>query len=178
MATCTLWQELPEELVHEILLNVRESDRRLYRVVVELTSRRLGVRQAKLLEMPKLERHELSRRVLSLPESEAISSHLFSHWLVQNRAPMLCAWLDALEISHDGQGLVEKFPQEPPVGRQREALEGLLARFPSQDVAIYLRLFNEIEDVHWKGLGEILSADERLHLGGREASEARGRGSL
>ncbi|MDD4932201.1 MAG: hypothetical protein PHO89_01880 [Methylacidiphilaceae bacterium] len=174
MATCTLWQEIPEELVHEVLLDVRESDKRLYRVVVELTSRRLGVRQAKLLEMPKLERHDLSRRVLSLPESETISAHLFSHWLVHHRAPMLCAWLDTLGISHDGQGVVEEFPQEPPAEKLRDALEGLLARFPSQDVAIYLRLFNEIEDVGWKGLQDILSADERLQFGRREATEARG----
>lgn len=174
MATCTLWEEIPEELGHEILLAVRESDKRLYRVVVELTSRRLGVRQAKLLEMPKVERHRLSRRVLSRPESEEISSHLFSHWLVQSRAPMLCAWLDALEIPHDGQGVVEAFPEEPSAERLRSALEGLLARFPQRDVAIYLRLFNEIDEVGWKSLEEILSGDERLRLERREASEVRG----
>ncbi|MDD2676040.1 MAG: hypothetical protein PHP75_01015 [Methylacidiphilaceae bacterium] len=174
MATCTLWQEIPEELAHEVLLAVRDSDKRLYRVVVELTSRRLGVRQAKLLEMPKLERHQLSRRVLSLPESETLSSHLFSHWLVHQRAPMLCAWLDALGISHDADGVVEKFPQEPPTEKLRDALEGLLARFPSLDVAIYLRLFNEIEDVGWKGLEKILAADERLQFERRATSGARG----
>ncbi|WP_018289822.1 hypothetical protein [Verrucomicrobium sp. 3C] len=174
MATCTLWQEIPEELVHEVLLSVRESDKRLYRVVVDLASRRLGIRQAKLLEMPKWERHQLARRVLSLPESEAISSHLFSRWLVHHRAPMLCTWLDTLGISHDGEGVVEEFPQEPPAEKLRDAVEGVLARFPRLDVAIYLRLFNEIEDVGWKGLREILSADERLQLTRREASETRG----
>lgn len=174
MATCTLWQQIPEELVHEILLAVRDSDKKLYRVVVELTSRRLGIRQPKLLEMAKTERHQLSRRVLSLAQSEEISSLLFSRWLVHTRAPMLRAWLDALEIPHDGEGMVEEFPEEPRPERLQEALEGLLARFPTLDVAIYLRLFNEIEDVGWKGLEEILSGDERLRLGRQEASEIRG----
>lgn len=174
MATCTLWQEIPEELAHEILLAVRDSDKRLYRVVVELTSRRLGIRQPKLLEMSKAERHRLARRVLSIPQSEEISSHLFSHWLVHTRAPMLCQWLDTLAIPHDGQGVVEEFPGEPPAEKLRDAIEGLLARFPSLDVAIYLRLFNEIDDVGWKGLETILSEDDRLRLGRQEASEARG----
>lgn len=174
MATCILWQQIPEELVHEILLTVRDSDKRLYRVVVELTSRRLGIRQAKLLEMPKAERHQLSRRVLAVPQSEEISSHLFSCWLVHRRAPMLCAWLDALEIPHDSQGVVEEFLEEPAAEKLQEALEGLLARFPSLEVAIYLRLFQEIDDVRWKGLEELLSRDERLRLGRQEASEIRG----
>lgn len=174
MATCTLWQEIPEELSHEILLAVRDSDKRLYRVVVELTSRRLGIRQPKLLEMPKAERHRLARRVLSIPQSEEISSHLFSHWLVRTRAPMLCDWLDGLAIPHDGQGVVEAFPEEPSEEKLREALERLLARFPSRDVAIYLRLFNEIDDVGWQGLEAILSEDDRLRLERQEASEARG----
>ncbi|QSR85322.1 hypothetical protein [Methylacidimicrobium sp. B4] len=174
MATCTLWQEIPEELVHEVLLAVRDSDKRLYRVVVELTSRRLGIRQAKLLEMAKTERHQLSRRVLSLPQSEEISSHLFSRWLVQTRAPMLCDWLDALGIPHDQQGVVEEFPEEPASEKLRAALEGLLVRYPALDVAIYLRLFNEIEDVGWKGLEEILSGDDRLRIRRREVSEIRG----
>ncbi|CAB4243758.1 conserved protein of unknown function [Methylacidimicrobium sp. AP8] len=176
MATWTLWREIPDEWVHEILLAVRDSDKRLYRVAIELTSRRLGIRQGKLLEMPKAQRHQLARRVLSLPQSEEISSHLFTCWLVHTRAPMLCAWLDALEIPHDGRGVVEKFGEEPSPEKLREALERLLACFPRLDVAIYLRLFNEIDEVGWEGLEEILSGDERLRIGreSTEAAEARG----
>jgi hypothetical protein len=46
------------------------------------------------------------------------------------------------------------------------AVEGLLARFPPESVAIYLLAFSEMNEANWPNLKKLLETDQRLQLGG------------
>ena len=47
----------------------------------------------------------------------------------------------------------------------REAVDGLLAKFPPETVAVYLIAFNDMNEANWPNLKTMLETDARLQLG-------------
>jgi len=84
---------------------------------------------------------------------------------------LICQFLDALEIPHDGKGFVDQLPPEPSNEKLKASVDQLLESHRPEIVAVYLNLFQAMDDAGWKGLGEILTGNSRLKIGG--ASEAK-----
>ncbi len=127
---------------------------------------RMGVRVPILIELPKSQRHAAWAQILSRPEMEVLSFNLLSTWLIETQRPMLCAWLDALEIKHGGNGCADHFPPAPPAEKLKAGVDILLKEksFEPKLVAVYLRCFNAIDETGWPALDEILQNDPRLAL--------------
>lgn len=159
---------------HGILVDTQRGNKKLYRKVVDSLAPGIGKRVPVVMEMPKLERHAAFAQLLAQPAAEQLSFNILSQWLVQEHAPMLCAWLDALDIAHDENGCANTFPASPPGDKLQRAVEKLCADFDEDLVTIYLTTFHEIDDVQWEPLEKILAEDERLSItpaGGSPATE-------
>jgi hypothetical protein len=169
MPTHPLWSQISPVLANDILLHTQKNNKKLYRTAVDIVAPNIGLRSVKIMEMPKVERHGNFTRLLAHPQLEALSFNILSTWLVDNHAPMLCAWLNALGVAHDELGCASSFPADPGKAKLTAAIDTLLKQFDATNVTIYLNAFNEIDDVHWASLAEILTSDARLKIASKAA---------
>lgn len=164
MPTHPLWGQISPVLANDILIHTQKSNKKLYRTAVDIIAPNIGLRSVKVMEMPKIERHATFVQLLSKPQLEALSFNIFSTWLVDNHAPMLCAWLDALGIAHDENGCADEFPLAPDKAKLQKAVDTLLKSYDATLVSLYLNAFNEIDMVQWPALAEILATNSRLKI--------------
>lgn len=172
MPTHPLWAQISPALANDILLHTQKNNKKLYRTAVDIVAPNIGLRSVKVMELPKVERHAAFTSLLCRPQLEALSFNILSTWLVDNHVPMLCAWLDSLGIAHDEQGCANAFPPAPDKATLKKAVDGLLAKFDATAVTIYLNAFNEIDEVQWAPLAEILASEPKLKLASEEAKVA------
>jgi len=95
---------------------------------------------------------------------ELASGSLIRHWLVKKQNAMLVQYLDALGIAHK-EGVVDDLPKTMDDEKLKAAIEGLLAKFPHEAVAVYLLAFNDMNEANWPNLKTMLETDTRLQLG-------------
>jgi hypothetical protein len=77
---------------------------------------------------------------------------------------MLVQFLDELGIPHK-EGVVDDLPPSVDDTKLRAAVEGLLAKYPPESVAVYLLAFNEMNEANWPNLKAMLETEPRLQLG-------------
>jgi hypothetical protein len=89
------------------------------------------------------------------PDDSLARSLLLALHLGQ-RKPILEAFLDALEIPHEGGMIDENFDLEPPdVTRLAGAVETLRSGFPDDEVEVYLTSLLAMDPETWGGLADV-----------------------
>ena len=165
MATHTIWSAITPQESHDILCKVQDENKKLYRSAVEILSKQMQKRVPVVLEMPKVERHAIWQQILAHPMLENLSFNVLSSWLVQTQTPLLCTWLDALQIHHDPSGFFQADSLDAPsADALKKAINTLLEKFPAKIVSIYLHVFNQIEGIEWSDLDAVLEGEPRLKL--------------
>lgn len=135
-----------------------------------LTYRKIPLKR--FAKLPEEQRKGYVRRTLRDKQAADLSLYVVSAALTRTRADMISAFLDALELPHEGPSLsVDGEIPEPPAKKLKGAVDQLLAAYPARDVAIYLHAFASQPDVHWPGLDARLEGDERLELEDRSGDE-------
>ena len=89
---------------------------------------------------------------------------LLQIWLLGAQREMICEFLDSLGIAHDGKGVVENLPAEPPRERLNDTITKLLEKRSAEVVAVYLHAFQAMDDTGWSVLDEALATDSRVAL--------------
>jgi hypothetical protein len=89
---------------------------------------------------------------------------ILQSWLLKIQTKMLTDFLDALGIPHEN-GTVDNLPETIEDAKLTAAVEALLAKYPHEHVAVYLRAFNDLNEANWPNLGAMLDKDARLQLG-------------
>ena len=89
----------------------------------------------------------------SVRPGDSLAGSLLLALHLEERRPMLGAFLDALEIPHEN-GLIAEGPDpKPPAPAQLEkAAKALLERFPAPDVDLYLSALYVLDRETWAGL--------------------------
>jgi hypothetical protein len=77
---------------------------------------------------------------------------------------MLVDFLNALEIKNE-EGVVDDLPASMDDAKLKAAVDGLLAKYPPEAVAVYLNAFNDMNEANWPNLKTLLETDSRLQLG-------------
>ena len=77
---------------------------------------------------------------------------------------MICRFLDALGISHDGKGVFEDLPAEPSREALEKAISELLEEHRNEVVSVYLNVFQAMDEKGWNALEALLESDPRLTL--------------
>jgi hypothetical protein len=153
-------------LAADILSYAYETDKPLYRAMVSAVAEARKVRPVFLERQPRAQRHTTMLATLTRPAMEPAAGNLIRTWLVKKQNPMLVQYLDALGIPHK-EGVVDDLPASMDDAKLKPAVEGLLAKFPHEEVAVYLLAFNEMNEANWPNLKAMLESDPRLQLGGQ-----------
>lgn len=151
-------------LAEQIISYTFESDKPLYRTTLNAVAEARKVRPVFLERQPRVQRHATMLAVLSRPSMELIAGNLIRQWLVKKQTSMLVEFLDALGIQHK-EGVVDDLPKEMDDTKLQAAVEGLLAKYPHEAVAVYLLAFNDMNEANWPNLKKLLETDPRLQLG-------------
>src|SRR5271167_4318292 len=151
-------------LALEILTHAYESDKPLYRATLGAVAEARKLRPVFLERQPRPQRHEAMLATLSRPALDMVSANLIRGWLLKKYKTMLCDFLDALGIAHQ-DGVVEDLPTTMDDAKLHSAIDGLLAKYPPEAVAVYLQAFHQMNGVDWPALKTMLGSDARLQLG-------------
>lgn len=148
----------------EIVAQTHEADKPLYRGVLAGIAEAKKVRPVFLERKPRADQHKEMVDMLTKPRLDALAVNVLQNWLLKHQTAMLADFLDALGIKHE-KGAVEDLPDTMGDEKLKPAVEKLLAKFPKENVAVYLRAFNDLNQAKWTNLGEMLDKDSRLQLG-------------
>lgn len=151
-------------LAGDILEFAHEADKPLYRATLAAVAETRKVRPVFLERQPRAPRHATMVASLTRPALEPAAGNLIRGWLVNKQGAMLAQFLDALGIKHE-KGVVETLPETMDDAKLRAAVDGLLASYPTEVVAVYLLAFNEMNEANWPNLKTMLETDPRLQLG-------------
>lgn len=141
----------------EILNWLHENDRQAYRSCAAMLATRRKLRPVFVERKPRDERNLWMREALSKVANADLALEILQVWVLGKNERMVCDFLDALGIDHDGKGLIEEMPSEPEHQKVSAAIESILSKYPPAEVSIYLHLFAGMEETGWPKLREILT---------------------
>jgi hypothetical protein len=151
-------------LADGILNFTHESDKPVYKAALNAIAQARHVRPVFLERQPRAQRQAAMIATLSRPGLEAVAGGLIRSWLLKKHKPMLMDFLDVLGIKNE-EGVVENLPAGMDDAKLKSAVETLLAKYPSEAVAVYLNAFNDMNETSWANLKTILESDPRLQFG-------------
>jgi len=103
---------------------------------------------------PRDERNLWIHEALTKSTNADLALETLQLWVLGKNERLVCDFLDALAIKHDGKGLIDELPAEPDAKKVSAAVEAILAKYSPEDVWIYLHLFAGMDTPwpHLKGL--------------------------
>ncbi len=152
-------------LATEILAYTFESEKPTYRATMNAVASARHVRPVFLERQAKSQRHTAMLATLAHPGLEEVAGNLIRTWLVKKYKAMLVDFLNALGIEN-AEGVVEDLPAGVDDVKLAAAVDGLVAKYPPEAVAVYLHAFNDMNEANWANLKKLLETDPRLQLGG------------
>jgi len=81
---------------------------------------------------------------------------------MRGRQEMLIDFLDRMEIKHNGDGMVDKFPDTMEPALLGSALAAMRQTYPAGEVALYLYVLQEQKEGGWPELSALLEAEPWL----------------
>jgi hypothetical protein len=148
----------------EIIEQTQATDKETYHTVLSAVAEARKVRPVFLERKSRGERHQEILATLSKPRLDLAALTLLQSWLLKIQAAMLADFLNALDIKHE-RGVVDSLPEKMDDEKLKAAVDGLLARYPREKVAVYLRAFSDLSEARWPNLTTMLDQDARLQLG-------------
>jgi len=139
-----------------------DQDRPGYRTCVGLLANRRKLRPVFVERKPREERHAWMKEALARPANADLAAEIFQAWILGPNAKMVFDFLEELNISHDGKGIIENLPPEPPSADLGRAVENLFKNHPPVAVMVYLNLFVGMGGADWQTLKTLVSTDPRL----------------
>ena len=164
MNSSEIFQRLSPATAEQVLTYLQETDKPTYKVAIQTLAAQRKLRPIFVERKPRPERHAWLHAALGRPQGEGIAGNLLQMWLLGSQAAMLCDFLDALGIPHDEHGGIDSLPECPPPEKLDAAIDALLAKYPPENVAVYLQCFQGMDIAGWPPLAEKLASDERLRL--------------
>ena len=152
-------------LAVRIIEFAHDGNKELYRTLLVTVAEARKLRPAFFERSPRASRHATMATTLARPRLELLAANLLRDWLMKQQTPMLADFLDALEIPHK-DGAVDDLPASVEDPKLQAAVEKLLAKYPPEEVAVYLNAFYTMNDVRWPNLEAMLKTDPRLQFGG------------
>ena len=151
-------------LANDILGFTFESDKPAYKATLAAVAQVKHLRPVFLERQPREARHREMVSALSKPAMDTAAGALLRAWLLKKYPSMLEDFLNALEIKNE-KGVVDDLPETVDEAKLKAAVEGLLAKYPPEVVAVYLNAFNAMNEANWAALKNLLESEPRLQLG-------------
>lgn len=160
-----IFARIPESTCSAILADIYETNKPLYKNLIENLAMQRKLRPVFIERKPRVERFAWMKEALGRRQNEGVAANLLQIWLVGRHSAMLCDFLDRLGIKHDENGTVEQIPPAPEKSALEAAVNGLLEKYEPPTVAVYLNAFQALDENGWPVLDEVIAGDPRLQLG-------------
>ena len=158
-----IFEKMSAATAAEILGFLQKEEKPVFKAAIQGLANQRNLRAVFIERKVPNERNVWIKSALSRKISDGVATHLLHTWLLGAQKEMLCDYLDTLEIPHDENGMVEDVPVSPPKEKIASAVSTLLAKYPAEFVAIYLRVFQSMDSAaDWEPLDEILREEPRL----------------
>jgi len=164
MTPATILCSLSPETITRVFSWLQKEQKPVFRTCLTTLVARRKLRPVFVERKPPQERYVWMQKELARPEHAQIATNVLHLWISGDRQQMLISFLDALGIKHDGEGGIEGLPVEPESEAVKAAVEQLLAKYPHEEVAAYLRTFQIMEEKGWASLDAMFAEDPRLAL--------------
>lgn len=154
----------------EVLNWLAENDRNAYKSAAGMLATRRKLRAVFVERKPKDERNQWIKESLSRPANADLALEILQVWTLGCNERLVCDFLDALDIAHNGKGLIDDLPTEPAADKVVKAVDLLVSKYPAHSVFVYLHLFSGMDSRGWVTLKSLLetrpelSADKALSL--------------
>jgi len=165
MTSYEIFSRCSSQLANEIFVYLHEKEKPVYRAVIQNLANQRKLRPVFIERKPKPERHTWLQQALARKPADDLATQVLQIWLLGAQQPLICQFLDTLQIKHDGKGVVDQLPPEPEPEQLRSAVDVILQNHSPDLVTIYLHLFLMMDDAGWGKLREMLESDGRLKLG-------------
>lgn len=162
MTAHELFGHMPAGQAGDIFHWFHDQDRAGYRACVGLLAKRRKLRPVFVERRPRDERHAWMKESLARPANSDLAGEILQGWILGANSKMVLDFLDQLKIAHDGKGLIEDLPAEPPAEEITRAVEKLFETNPPAVVMIYLNLFAGMDISNWPTLKALVATDPRL----------------
>jgi hypothetical protein len=96
---------------------------------------------------------------------DGVAEQILQLWLLKAKVGMLTAFLDAVEVKHDGKGQVDDLPDDLDKDKVSAGIDAMLKDNSPKEVAIYLNLFQKQKAGGWPAITEALEKRKELKLG-------------
>jgi hypothetical protein len=165
MRSHEIFQRMPPALAAQIFTFLQAEQKPVYKAAIQGLANQRNLRGVFIERKPPVERFPWMQAALGRSVSDSLASHLLQAWLLGANKPMLCDFLDGMEIKHADDGTVDELPPAPPKEKIAAAVARLLEKYPAETVAVYLHAFRDMDSaVQWPALDEILAEEPRLKL--------------
>ena len=165
MKSHEIFQRMSPALATQMFTWLQTEQKPVYKAAIQGLASQRNLRGVFVERKPPAERFPWMQAAFARKISDSLASHVLQAWLLGANKEMLCDFLDALEIKHGDDGTVDELPPEVPKEKIASAVDGLLAKYPAEKVAVYLHAFSDMDStVRWPGLNEVLSEEPRLKL--------------
>ena len=165
MTSNQLFRAMSPTLAADILEHAFSADKEVYRATLSAIAQARKVRPVYLERQARADRHRFMAATLGRQGMELIASNLLTSWLIKKQNAMLIDFLDALGVKHE-KGVVENLPDKVEDAVLNAAVDTLLAKYPQENVAVYLQAFFAFNNAQWPNLKALLESDTRLRVGG------------
>jgi hypothetical protein len=163
MKSHEIFQRMSAPLAAQVFTFLQTEQKPVYKAAIQGLANQRNLRGVFVERKPPAERYPWMQTAFGRKISDSLASHVLQAWLLGANKEMLCDFLDSLEIKHAEDGTVEELPAELPKEKIAAAVDQLLAKYPAENVAVYLHAFREMDSaVQWPALDEILSHEPRL----------------
>jgi hypothetical protein len=152
-------------LAVRILEHTHEHNKELYRAALTAVAEARKLRPTFFERTPRAARHAEMASMLGRPRLELMAANLLRDWLMTKETPMLKDFLDKLGVPHK-DGAVDDLPASMADDTLKAAVDLLVAKYPPEEVSVYLNAFYSMNGVRWPGLETMLKEDPRLQFGG------------
>jgi hypothetical protein len=165
MKSHEIFQRMSRALADRIFEHFHSTEKAGYRAAIEQLAPMQKLRPVFILRRPKQEQFSWLKTALSRKPADLLAGNILQVWLVGTQTPLLCAFLDALGITHDERGMIEQLPPPPEDAALRAALDGLLAANEREVVAVYVQAFLATDEHPWPNLVALAETDPRFMPG-------------
>ena len=114
---------------------------------------------------PRAERNQWMAEALLRPSNADLALEVLQVWTLGCNERVVCDFLDALSIPHNGKGVIDEVPAQPSEKALASAVEALLSKHNPAAVFVYLHLFAGSAQGNWPALDGILASNEALQTG-------------
>lgn len=92
--------------------------------------------------------------------SDTIAARALVNYHLERQRPMMSAFLDLLGIAHENGLIMEENVAKPDPAKVQEAVRELSAKFPSDEVSLYLSTLVSQDPETWEPLIEVVQPGE------------------